>query len=130
MKRKIRFVSVIASALVFVATSLGVEAASIRVTCEKRGDRSKISVDGRGLAAANYRAQVMSVSGLTVHRKSSPLKRTVGGEVEYDFDSNSNDIAEGATPIGKNFIISTVTGKILNRAGRTVLSDTVACRRR
>jgi hypothetical protein len=105
-----------------------VSAASIRVTCEKRGvTRSKVSVDGAGLAAGTYTAVVVS-AGKQV--KSARPQAAVRGEVEFDFDSNRADILEGATAIPKTFITNTatVTGKIVNSRGMTVVSDTEACR--
>jgi hypothetical protein len=36
------------------------QAATIRVTCEKRSDRSVVSVDGNNLARGSYTAQVVS----------------------------------------------------------------------
>ena len=101
---------------------------SITVSCEKRPGRSKISVDGRNLPSGSYRARVTS-GGNT---KTSVARRTVGDEVEFDFDSNANDIAAGATAIGANFIQVSATpdvrGQILNSAGTVVRSLGVNCR--
>ena len=68
--------------------------ASLRVRCERRSTRSKISVDGNNLSPRNgrFRARVRA-SGGTV---TSASKRAVGDEAEFDFDSNRNDIAQGA----------------------------------
>lgn len=103
-------------------------AATIRVQCEKRGNtRSKVSVDGKGLTAGNYTAAVVSGAN---EAKSARAQAPVRGEVEFDFDSNRGDIAEGATAIPATFIGSagTVTGKIVDSSGNTVISDTVSCR--
>lgn len=105
-----------------------VSAASIRVTCEKRGTtRSKVSVDGAGLAAGNYTAIIVS-AGKQV--KSARPQAALRGEVEFDFDSNPADIAAGATAIPATFITNTatVTGKVVDSRGMTVISDTEACR--
>jgi hypothetical protein len=130
MNKKIRLLSVVSSALIFLAAATAVDAGTILVKCEKRAGRSKISVDGKSLANGVWlKAQVISGAKL----RTSPWKRTAGREVEFDFDSNANDIAEGATPIGAAFITGTrgpVTGKLVNRTGRTVMSDTVLCRAR
>src|SRR5215475_5218527 len=79
------------------------DAASVRVRCETRGDRSKISVDGNDLAPGSYTATLKSpasaASGVT-----APAKTAVGDEVEFDFDSNANDVAAGATQISQSFI--------------------------
>lgn len=111
-----------------VAAMPDADAATIRVRCEKRAHRSKVSVDGNDLAAGSYRAKIYSGSK---KRKSSPLQHTVGDEVEFDFDSDPGDIAAGATAISPNFIKKNrVRGKIVNSSGDTVISDTVKCRRK
>jgi hypothetical protein len=113
--------------LALVASAAIADAATIRVRCEQRANRSKISVDGNNLAAGNYRAQVISGA----NQKTAAAQAALGDEVEFDFDSDSGDIAEGATPIPAGFIQGrTVTGKILNASGFVVVSDTVACRAR
>jgi hypothetical protein len=64
--------------------------ASIRLRCERRANRSKISVDGRGLVprGGSFRARVSAAGGTVT----SPSQRAVAGEAEFDFDSNRNDI--------------------------------------
>jgi len=102
-------------------------AATIRVKCETRSDRSRGSVDGQNLASGNYSA-VFASGGNSAQ---SPLEHTVGDEVEFDFDSNKRDIKQGATPIAKNFIVGgTATGSILNSSGKVVATQTVTCRNR
>lgn len=98
---------------------------TIRVRCERRGTRrSKASIDGNNLAAGSYRARLTS----GVNSVTSPARNTVGDEVEFDFDSNRNDIAEGATPIARDFIQGgRATGELLNSGGQVVASATVAC---
>jgi len=117
---------------VFALLALALEgdaATSVRVQCEKRGTtRSKISVDGRGLRAGFYTAHVKSGSN---EANSEEAVKAVRGEAEFDFDSNRNDIAAGATAIDPDFIEGTpvmVTGEILNQAGVVVASATVGCR--
>lgn len=99
----------------------------ISVSCEKRSNRSSISVDGRNLRSGSYTARV--TSGANV--KTSSARRTVGDEVEFDFDSNRNDIAAGATAIPANFILVSATpdvrGEILNAAGAVVRTLGVSC---
>ncbi len=113
-------------AAVLAVTVTDASAAGIRVKCEKRADRSKISVDGDGLATGAYKAIVISGA----NSKTSGAKPTVGDEVEFDFDSAANDIAAGATAISRTFIQGAVTGKIVNARGSVVASDTVGCRTR
>lgn len=100
-------------------------AATVRVQCEVRPGRAKISVDGKSLAAGNYSTVVVSGGNMA----SSPAQAAVGAEVQADFDSNPVDIRAGATAIASSFIVGgSVTGKIIDAAGNTVIADTVACR--
>lgn len=111
---------------IFTTSLLAVDAnaASIRVECEKRANRSKVSVDGNNLIAGNYKARITSGS----NTKTSPSKGSTGDEVEFDFDSDPADIAAGATRIKSSFIQGQVTAKLINENGFTVASDTVSCR--
>ena len=101
---------------------------AISLSCEKRSSRSKVSVDGRNLPSGNYTARVTSGG----NSRTSVARRTVGDEVEFDFDSNRNDIAAGATAIPANFIQVSATpdvrGEILNAAGAVVRTLGVNCR--
>jgi len=102
---------------------------SLRLRCERRPGRSKISVDGNNLVPRNgrFRARVKA-SGGTV---TSAAKRAVGDEAEFDFDSNANDIAQGATRIPSNFITHRagpdVIGEILNADGQVVARSGAEC---
>lgn len=112
-----------AAALTLLAAQAG--AATIRVQCEQRGDRSVISVDGKNLVRGSYRA--VAVSGANMAQ--SAAKASVGDEAEFDFSSQPNDIAAGATAIAASFIVGgSATGKIVDASGNTVIADTVACR--
>ncbi len=113
------------SAFLLLINVLDASAATIRVKCEKRANRSKISVDGNDLASGMYSARVVSGA----NQKTSALQAAVGDEAEFDFDSNPKDIAAGATPIAADFIQGgQVVGKILDTNGNTIVSDTVRCR--
>lgn len=104
---------------------LDAAAATVRVTCEVRPGRAKISVDGRSLAAGSYSTAVVSGGNMA----SAPATAAVAGEVETDFDSNPADIRAGAVAIVPTFVVGgTVTGKILDASGNTVIADTVSCR--
>jgi hypothetical protein len=85
-------------------------------------------VDGRNLPSGSYTARVTSGS----NSRTAPAQPTVGDEVEFDFDSNQNDIAAGATAIPANFILVSATpdvrGEILNAAGAVVRTLGVNCR--
>lgn len=98
---------------------------SLRVRCEIRSNRSKVSVDATDIASGTYRATVTS-GGIEV---TSGMADSVGDEVEFDFDSDGGDIAEGATAINSNFIQGgKVTGKIYTAGGDMVAGlENVTC---
>jgi hypothetical protein len=107
-------------------------AVSLEVKCEKRTNRSKISVDSKGLPNnVLYKAYVSSGSKPRVPAKN--LQKSVLGEVEFDFDSDRGDIAQGATAIPANFIVN---GKIsaaivrinANKTETPILGATANCR--
>jgi len=108
---------------------ISVAVASIRLSCERRTNRSRISVDGFGLVprAGNFRARV-TASGGTV---TSAAKRAVAGQDEFDFDSNPNDIRAGATRIAATFITARtgpdVVARILNASGQVVATQGANC---
>ena len=101
-------------------------AASLRVRCERRSGRSKISVDANNVTPRNgtFRARVRAAGGTAT----SGLKRAIGDEVEFDFDSNTE---RGATRIAANFIQrragADVIGQLLNAQGNVVASRGVDC---
>lgn len=109
---------VAASALASLAfASFAAVAADVEVRCEKRGSRSKASVDGSNLQSGQYRAILKSGT----RTASSPSDQTIGDEVEFDFDSNPNDIAEGATAIPASFIVDgRVKGYLVNASNQRV----------
>jgi hypothetical protein len=101
----------------------------VSVRCERRSDRSRVSVDGNNLAPGSYRARVTS-GGASVD---APAQAAVGDEAQFDFDSDGGDIAEGATAIAADFIQGTppqVTGAILTLSGEVVAEATVECESR
>jgi hypothetical protein len=101
-------------------------AADVQVSCEKRSNRSKISIDGNNLASGSYRAVAKSGT----RTATSDFATTVGDEVEFDFDSRAGDIAEGATAIGTSFIVDgRVKGYLVNASGARVTPVvTAVCR--
>ncbi len=107
-------------------------AGSVRLRCERRSNRSKISVDGRNLSPRGgiFRARVRAAGGTAT----SGTRRAVGDEVEFDFDSNRNDVREGATRIPASFIAARsgpdVVGEILNARGQVVASQGADCESR
>jgi hypothetical protein len=84
-------------------------------------------VDGKNLVVGNYSAMVTS-GGNTA---TTGLQATIGDEVEFDFDSDPDDIAAGATAISATFIQASsnphVTAAILDMAGQTVVSAAGNC---
>ena len=105
-------------------------AGTLRLRCERRSGRSKISVDGNNLTPRNgsFRARVSATGGTVT----SAAHRAVGDEAEFDFDSERDDIAAGATRISASFIKARsgpdVTGEILNAQGVVVAKSGADCR--
>jgi len=97
----------------------------VRVRCEVRSNRSRISVDGRNLRPANGVFSARATSG--AGSATAPAKQAIGGEVEFDFDSDPGDIAAGATAIAATFITTDVTGEILDADGGVIATGTVRC---
>lgn len=98
----------------------------ILVRCELSGDRSSISVDAKDLAAGTYVATILSG---TNDETSLPLTIS-GDEVEFDFDSDEDEVDDGAFEIDDNFITSglKVTAEIVNDAtDKVVYSATGLC---
>lgn len=112
--------------IIALAAAQADAAEAIRVKCEKRADRSVISVDGKKLDAGNYSALVLS--GANQKSTGLPLVAAVGGEVEFDFSSKLADQGAGATPISKDFIQGPVTGQIVDSTGYVVAHATMNCR--
>jgi len=102
---------------------------NLRLRCEVRPGRSKISVDGKNLSPRNgtFSARVEASGGVAV----SAAATAIGDEVEFDFDSNRGDIAEGATPIAATFITPRsgpdVVAEIRNAQGQVVVSAEADC---
>jgi hypothetical protein len=131
MNSKTILASVLPGLLISALIPTNADAADLRVKCEVRSTRSKISVDGFNLPSGWYKCR--AISGANV--KTTTRKKPTFGELECDFDSNPDDIAAGATAIASNFIKnSRVTGRILRRnaAGlyKTYLLASAICRTR
>ncbi len=100
--------------------------AKLLISCEKRTGRSKISVDAKGLIAGNYYSIVNSGASQAQSSVLSPI----GGEVEFDFDSDPGDIAEGAIAISTDFIQASgsVSAGIIDQAsGETIKAAIAVC---
>ncbi|HNP52267.1 MAG TPA: hypothetical protein PKJ85_10800 [Nitrosomonas nitrosa] len=97
----------------------GTDTSNILVSCEKRSNRSKISVDGKNLVVGNYSSTVTSGD----ESVSSPVKSSVGDEIEFDYDSAADDIAEGATVISADFIQNgTISAVIVDNSDNLIAS--------
>ena len=105
----------------------------VETKCRVRPARSKVSVDAEGLGNGSYYAEVLS-GGVTIKSADVQTISSSGDEVEFDFDSNTNDIAEGATAIPFDFIKNRgVMGKIFKTTdggvtGRLIEDDNAKCR--
>jgi hypothetical protein len=96
----------------------------LRLRCEARTGRSKVSVDGDNLVPGSYRASVRS-GGNTI--TSNPMT-TRGNEVEFDFDSNPGDIAAGAVRIPPDFIQGgRVEAILVTTSGMAIANTVSAC---
>lgn len=129
MKTKMLKIStLLGAAIIFFATSLSTadaNAAGIRIKCEKKSNRSSISVDGRNLTPGSYSAVVKSGDNKAV----AELKSSTGDEVEFDFDSDKGDIVAGAVAISPIFIQGgKVTGQIKDADGFIIIEGTSSCR--
>ena len=95
----------------FALVGAAAQAADVEVRCEKRSNRSRASVDADNLRSGLYRAVLKSGTRIATTQYQS----SVGDEAQFDFDSNQGDVAEGATPIGPNFIVDgRVRGYVVN----------------
>ena len=114
------------SAMLAMALPAAADAATLRLRCERRLDpaRSTISVDGQGVAPnALFSARVISGTRQVTARPLAAL----GDQVEFDFDSNPNDIRAGATAIPVNFIQGgRVRAAIFNANGQVVAGPATA----
>lgn len=97
--------------------------ATIEVDCEIRQQRSKISVKGRNLLSGSYYAKVTSGA----NQATSSMHDTRFNEVEFDFDSNSDDISAGATAIHAQFIENLVMAKIYDQLNNLIVQSESTC---
>ena len=97
----------------------GTDTSNILVSCEKRSNRSKISVDGKNLVAGDYSSTVTSGD----ESVTSPVKSSVGDEIEFDYDSAADDIAEGATAISADFIQNGTVSAVIVDSSDTVIAS-------
>ena len=107
-------------------TAPGENGFGILVRCNLRVGRSSVSVDARDLAAGTYIATIKSGT-----KVKTSLPMTISGdEVEFDFDSDNGDVAEGAVRIDTDFIQNDlkVVAEIVNDiTDKVVYSATGIC---
>ena len=117
-----KLVGLTVSALALSLIILGdANAAGVSVKCEVRSGRSKASVDGTGVSGLFY---AKLKSGLNVAKSKNLRADPITREVEFDFDSNPNDIRAGATAIAPNFIKNaTVVGTIYKASDNSVVGS-------
>jgi hypothetical protein len=97
----------------------------ILVQCEVTQTRSKISVKGKDLEPGDYQAVITSGSNTL-----QSMTRTItDDEVEFDFDSDSGDVLEGAEAIGADFIVDAEVKAEIFRDGASdaLLDKTASC---
>ncbi|WP_022947384.1 hypothetical protein [Methylohalobius crimeensis] len=101
------------------------DTSKIFVSCERETDRSEVSVNAKNLVPGNYSAMITSGAN-TATSFSMPSD---DDEVEFDFDSDPDDIMEGDNEIGPDFIQQgTVSAEIFDADSETVVSvDAVTC---
>ncbi len=109
-----------------LASLAAVHAQTIRVRCDTWGaTRSRASVDGANLAGGAYTAVLTSAA----HQATAASQPAQQGVVQFDFDSKKSEIKDGATPIGKKFIVNdTATGTLVDASGTVVAQDTRMCK--
>jgi hypothetical protein len=91
------------SLLLAEAASANAATPTLRVRCEVRSNRSKISVDlKKAVNGSSVKAVVTNTNGDPVQADNSLI--VVAKQAEFDFDSDDDDVLAGATPISPNFI--------------------------
>ncbi len=123
-----KLLTILCASMMLAAPIASADAPKIRVKCEKRADRSRISIDAKNLIPGQqYSATVTSGQNVAPAPGENPFAQiAIGDEVQFDFDSAPNNIAAGAFPITANFIQGLVYAKVIED-GFTVVADTVAC---
>jgi len=114
------------SLLLAEAGSATAAAASLRVRCEVRSNRSKISVDlKRAVKGSVVTAVVTNTDGFSV--QAIAAQTVVRKQAEFDFDSDDDDVLAGATEIPSNFIDRN-NPHVTARISKLNLQTTVTCK--
>ena len=100
------------------------DAPRLLLQCELREDRSIVSVKGKNLEQGNYSVNISSGTVIV----ETDAAATDDDEVEFDFDSDPGDVADGDIEISALFIVDdTVEAELLNAAGDPILTATATC---
>ena len=121
-----KFLAIVGGVSLLLAEASSANAASgtLRVRCEVRSNRSKISVDGKKIkSTGSVTATVTNTDGISITALAKPI---VLKEAEFDFDSDDGDIAAGATSIPSDFI-GLGTPRVTAEIPELHLSKTVTC---
>jgi len=125
--KKYTLAVLLAAALIVPSLTVDAQAETFRVKCEARDDRSRVSVDGKDLVEGEYKATITSSTvGETNTATDDRVQVVVGeiDEVEFDFDSDPDNIAQGASPIRGEFIIGPVSAEITSETNRYEIAPT------
>ncbi len=126
MNARLHRITLVAVLAAFATLAGAAQAADLKISCEKRGTRSKVSVDGNNLRPGAVHFAIVSSGG---NQAQSGVAAVVGDEIEFDFDSNPADIAQGATPIAANFIVDgRVSAQLRDAGGNVVATGSAICR--
>ncbi len=115
MMRTMKTVMATGALTTLLLGAVAADAADMRLRCERRSDRSKIDVDGRNVPRGTYRCVVTSGAN-----SASDSKAAVRREVEFDFDSNTNEVGDMRIPanfIQNGSVCATITGNGVSLSG-------------
>lgn len=100
------------------------DAPKILAQCEARAERSIVSVQGKNLEEGDYTVALSSGDNTI---ETDPLA-TLDDEVEFEFDSDADEVLDGDIEIDAAFIVDNeVEAELINAAGETVLTTTATC---
>ncbi|MDT8406171.1 MAG: hypothetical protein RQ715_02865 [Methylococcales bacterium] len=98
----------------------------LKCEVDSNATKSEVEIDVAGLVPGDYVARV--TSGLD-SVESAPLNVRAGERVEFEFDSDADDISRGDTEIPGSFIQNqSVLAAIINAEGATLVSAEARCK--
>lgn len=126
MNARLHRVALVTVVAAFATLAGAAQAADLKISCEKRSARSKVSVDANNLRPGTAHFAVVTSGG---NQAQSGVAAAVGDEVEFDFDSNPADIAQGAVAIAANFVVDgRVSAQLRDAGGNVVATASAICR--